>query len=96
MSSNGTIYKVATTIVGVIIVSILIFMGTGIINNDQVRAREDQKLEDKIIAGDHEIDRKSEDRHCKILKKVECLEDNMNNNFRQLFVEVGKIQAKMD
>ena len=93
VNGNGTVYKVAMGIVGLIFISIFIFMGNGIVDNDKVRASEDQVLEDKIIQGDQDIDRKSEERHSDVVQKVEKLNRNMNDNFRQLFVEIGKLQT---
>ena len=58
-------------------------------------AAEDQRIEDKMGKEIKDVDKKCEQRGEKIAGKVDDLEQNMNDNFRQLFVEVGKIQAKM-
>jgi len=91
-NGNGVVYRVAMGIVGLIIVMVLSFMGTGIVNNDKLRASEDQRIEDKCAANIEVGVEKCRVRADKIVDKVEDMEQNMNSSFRQLFVEVGKLQ----
>jgi len=94
-NGNGAAYKIGMWLVGGVLVSILTFMGAGMIQADIKRAAEDQRIEDKMAIQMEDKDMKCEQRSSDVMQEVKELNDDVNENFRQLFVEVGKIQAKM-
>ena len=95
MPGNGN-WKVISIIVTVLFVIAIPSLVTAVVRNDLKRQTEDQRVEKDHKEDITAVDEKCEQRNRDVVVQVEGLKADMNKNFRQLFVEVGKIQAKME